>query len=69
MLIELKAPTKAKKASKSMDFNGGIKFQIGTIKIHTLAHATANARYDVNRKFYEHCITYKNCAFSIIWED
>jgi hypothetical protein len=38
------APTKAKKkASKSMDFNGGIQFQIGTIKIHTLAHATANA--------------------------
>ena len=26
-----------------MDFNGGIQFQIGTIKIHTLAHATANA--------------------------
>jgi hypothetical protein len=26
-----------------MDFNGGIHFQIGTIKIHTLAHATANA--------------------------
>jgi hypothetical protein len=25
-----------------MDFNGGIQFQIGTIKIHTLAHATAN---------------------------
>lgn len=25
--------------------------------------------YDVNRKFYEHCITYKNSAFSIIWED
>jgi Zn-dependent peptidase ImmA (M78 family) len=24
---------------------------------------------DVNRKFYEHCITYKNCALSIIWED
>jgi hypothetical protein len=26
-----------------MDFNGGIQFQIGTIKIHTLAHAAANA--------------------------
>lgn len=26
-----------------MDFKGGIQFQIGTIKIHTLAHATANA--------------------------
>nr|WP_315203722.1 ImmA/IrrE family metallo-endopeptidase [uncultured Flavobacterium sp.] len=24
---------------------------------------------DVNRKFYEHCITYKNCALSVIWED
>lgn len=24
---------------------------------------------DINRKFYEHCITFKNCAFSIIWED
>ena len=37
------APTKAKKASKSMDFYGGIKFKIDAIKIHTLAHATANA--------------------------
>jgi hypothetical protein len=25
-----------------MDFHGGIQLQIGTIKIHTLAHATAN---------------------------
>lgn len=24
---------------------------------------------DSNRKFYEHCITYKNSALSIIWED
>ncbi|MCT3810475.1 hypothetical protein CMU40_14615 [Elizabethkingia anophelis] len=24
---------------------------------------------DINRKFYEHCITYKNSALSIIWED
>lgn len=24
---------------------------------------------DINRKFYEHCITYKNCALSVIWED
>jgi hypothetical protein len=26
-----------------MDFHSGIKFKIGTIKIHTLTHATANA--------------------------
>lgn len=25
--------------------------------------------YHVNRKFYEHCITHKNKALSIIWED
>lgn len=24
---------------------------------------------DVNKKFYEHCISYKNSALSIIWED
>lgn len=24
---------------------------------------------DINRAFYEHCITYKNSALSIIWED
>jgi Zn-dependent peptidase ImmA (M78 family) len=24
---------------------------------------------DINRKFYEHCIPYKNFALSIIWED
>jgi hypothetical protein len=39
----LRHPQKQKKASKSMDFNEEMQFQSNSIKIHTLAHATANA--------------------------
>ncbi len=42
MYSNSQAPTKAKKAIKSIDFNDEMQFQSNSIKTHTLAHATAN---------------------------